>query len=179
MLKDNALLFFATTLPYEDALKRCKEIRCLFCGGVFAGGAHVVYQQGDERQEYIYELNPVLLSLAETARKDFSFRILAYRRNHKLYKLTFVRPAKKPWSSQEAQSLAGIFKSSGVEKFRWFVENHCLQIVAEDAYKANGLRMICRWLGISLAEAAAAGDSEEDEEMVYITGNSSFSAQPF
>ena len=42
--------------------------------------------------------------------------------------------------------------------------------MAKEADKANGVRMILKWLDIPLTEGAAAGDSKEDEEMMRITG---------
>lgn len=45
-------LFFATTLPYRKAQKRCREIWHLFSGGIFAGGAHVVLKESILKETY-------------------------------------------------------------------------------------------------------------------------------
>ncbi|MEY8337762.1 STM4011 family radical SAM protein [Lachnospiraceae bacterium 62-35] len=47
LFREHTLLFFATSLPYTEAIKRCASVRHLFCGGIFAGGAHLVLEEKD------------------------------------------------------------------------------------------------------------------------------------
>lgn len=179
LVSQQVRLFFATTLPLEAALRRCKRIWHMFQGGIFAGGSHMILMQEDEIREYIYELDRGLISLAESFRGEFGFQILSYSYKGQLYKLTLIRPRKKPWNCQEAGCLMEMLEPAYAEKLRWYVEGNCLQIVAREADKANGVGMISGWLGIPLKDVAAAGDSEEDEEMVHITGGNLHSSQPF
>lgn len=60
--------------------------------------------------------------------------------------------------------------ASGEKPARAFSQGNCLQIVLLEANKENGVKTICQWLGISVKEAAAAGDSQEDLEMMKLTG---------
>ena len=170
LVRQNTQLFFATTLPLADAFKRCKEIWHLFKGGVFAGGSRILLKGEKRDWEYIYELEPELYFSAQQLKGKYGVQILAYLKEEQLYKLTFIRPAKKPWAREEARRFIALLGPEHVEKIRWYVEGNCLQVVAKEADKANGVRMILKWLDIPLTEAAAAGDSKEDEEMMRITG---------
>ncbi len=166
LVREGSLLFFATTLPYEEALRRCREIRHWFYGGVFAGGAHVCLEKDGKRREYFYELDRTVLCRLDNIRGRFGFRVLAYEAGGRLYKLTLLRPAAKPWGREEAEELADFLEPECRKNIRWIREENCLQIVASGASKAAGVRMMCQWLGIGLWETAAAGDSPEDAEMM-------------
>ena len=48
------------------------------------------------------------------------------------------------------------------------MEDNCLQIVAKEATKANGVKELCRWMKIAPKEIFAAGNSKEDEEMMKL-----------
>lgn len=163
--KEGALLFLATTLPEKTARRLCREAGQLFSGGVFAGGAHIYAEWGSERREHFYRLECGSLSQIEALKKELDFRMLFYQKGEMLYKLTLVRPGKKPWQERERQRLEKALEPELRDKVRWIREDHCLQLVAREATKANGVRMICEWLGVPLSEIAAAGDSPEDEEM--------------
>lgn len=47
---------------------------------------------------------------------------------------------------------------------------HSLEINAPGVSKANGLKALCKHLGIELSECIAVGDAENDEEMISIAG---------
>ncbi len=169
---EGTLLFLATTLPVKTARRICQEAGELFSGGVFAGGAHVYAEWENGKREHYYRLECGSLSQIEALKKELGFRILSYRKGEMLYKLTFVRPGKKPWQEKEQNRLEMALEPRFRDKVRWIREEHCLQLVAREATKANGVRMICGWLGIPLSETAAAGDSPEDEEMIGFSGSS-------
>lgn len=152
-------LFFATTLPYRAALERCRGIRHLF-----AGGAHLVLEG---EREIFYALNDSWIPALSSLGSRFQFRMLTYRNDKKLYKVTLFRPARRPWTWQEAETVAGSV-DFGSDAIRYFIESNCLQIVSADAGKANGVERICCWLDIAPEETAAAGDSREDEEMMKL-----------
>ncbi len=156
-------LLFATTLPYREAMERCRKIRHLFAGGIFAGGAHLVLEQ---KRESFYELEDTWLADLAALKKECGYRILTYRNCGKLYKVTLLRPAHRPWLRQEAEMVMS--RVSHGKKVRYYIEKNCLQIVSADACKARGAEVLCRWLGISTKDAAAVGDSREDEEMMEL-----------
>ncbi|MDE7030905.1 MAG: STM4011 family radical SAM protein [Lachnospiraceae bacterium] len=158
-------LFFATTLPYREAMARCHSVRHLFSGGIFAGGAHLVTRRPFSEREYFCELDDAWLADLTAREKASGFRVLTYRNQGKLYKVSLLRPAHRPWTLQEAKMLMCSIPFSG-EKVRYYIEGSCLQVVAATACKAQGVKTICRWLGISPGDAAAAGDSQEDAKML-------------
>lgn len=163
---EDTLLFFATTLPYRDAMKRCQEILHWFQGGVFAGGAHVYLDLDGKQQEFFYELDEEILYQLEPDCTVFGYRILKYRAKERLYKLTLLRPPERPWAEDEVQRLMDRVTSDCRKNIRWILEGNCLQIVSAEATKAEGVRMLCQWVKIEQKDAAAVGDSEEDAEMM-------------
>lgn len=162
LAREEIPLFFATTLPYKKAMERCRKIRHLFAGGVFAGGAHVVLNQ---RQEYVCALKGAWLTEVFSLQQKFGFRVFAYREHDTLYKVTLLRPIQKFWKMQEAEELIHSI-SFDDECIRYFIEENCLQIVSDIADKASGAKRLCDWLGISLKDVVSAGDSEEDKKMI-------------
>ena len=132
---------------------------------MFACGAHILMWKDGEKQEFFYQLEAALLLELMPLQSVYHFRILKYQNGAELYKVTLLRPTRKPWRIQEAEELIdqlGAYKSA----VRYLLEGHCLQIVSIKADKAGGVEMLCRWLGISPKEAVAAGDSMLDKKMI-------------
>lgn len=177
---DGCRLFFATCLPLRDAKKKCRDVWHLFEGGIFAGGAHVVFGREGERREHIFPIESKWIEKLKHRSGDGHFRMLVYRQGEAgaVYKITLVRPGPMGWSWQDVRDLGirvdresgfmGGFWDMGEDQVRWYVEDGCLQIVNRRASKAKGVRMICESLGISPKEAASAGDSPEDREMMEL-----------
>lgn len=169
LAKENkTTLFFATTLPYEEAMKRCREIRHLFSGGIFAGGAHLKLEYGYLKKEQFFTIQEDCISVFEKLKKKHQFRILTYRNQSNVYKITLVRPKHMPWRKQEAEILFRELSQGRLHSIRYFIEGHCLEILSAKADKASGVRLMCEWMGISPREAAAVGNDEEDEGMMRI-----------
>ena len=170
LAREGVLLFFATTLPYEKAMERCRRIRHLFAGGIFAGGAHLVLESGGDLREFFYEIDDSWVTALSVLEKKFAFRLLAYRSQGKLYKVTLLRPRHNPWDRQQTETVMDCL-SLDMAAIRYFTEKNCLQIVSRDADKRGGVEELCNWLGISPKETAAAGDSGEDEGMLVLTNS--------
>lgn len=165
LTQENAPLFFATTLPYPDALKRCRNALHLFSGGIFAGGAHLVWENKKERREEFHFFPEDILPWLRALKEKWRFRILAYERRNKIYKITLLRPGRRPWTQREAAEIWEEIPTGCRKLFRCYTEGCCLQIVSAKASKANGAQTLCRWLGISPQQAVGAGDSQEDAAM--------------
>ena len=84
------------------------------------------------------------------------------------YKLTLFRQKNRQWSREEVRQMMKALEPQYRSKVRWIREGHCLQLVAKEATKENGVRMICDWLGIALSEIVAVGNSPEDEAMMRL-----------
>ncbi len=167
LAKAGVRLFFATTLPFGDAMKRCSKIRHLFCGGIYAGGAHLRLISEGETREKFYELDHRLPADLELLKEKGKFRILIYRQGERVYKITLLRPLGRPWSEEEGEELCQSLPDRSTQ-VRYFIEGNCLQILSADADKARGVKTLCGWMGISTRDIAAAGNSREDEEMLRL-----------
>ncbi|MDE7313698.1 MAG: STM4011 family radical SAM protein [Eubacterium sp.] len=173
--REGTLLFFATTLPYADAKKRCGTIWHLFSGGVFAAGAQVLFcgGQGLQRREFFHSLDEEkeMAGHFKPLLHKYHARMLVYRENGgRCYKITLLKARHMPWSAQEAAQAAGLLPDRLRNRVRFLVEGHCMQVVAAEAGKAAGARRICGWLGIGVHEIFAAGDAKEDEELIGLMG---------
>lgn len=170
LFRKGTALFFATTLPYGEVLKRCGQIVHLFTGGIFAGGAHLRLRgAAGLREEFIYLADEVQ-SWYDRAADPFlsggAFRILVYRNEGRIYKITLLRSHRRPWEEGEAAEVWASVPEVCRESLRYFLEGACMQIVSAQADKARGAVLLCEWMGIGLSEAAAAGDQEEDRGML-------------
>ncbi len=168
MAGEGALLFWATTLPAKEARRYCQEAAPLFSGGGFAAGAHVYAEYKGRKREYFHRLECGSLARLKALREKLGFRILSYRHGELLYKITLIRPERRPWMAEEANQIKNTLEPECRKEVRWITEGHCLQLVAAKATKANGVKMICEWLKIPLPEIAAIGDTGEDKEMMEL-----------
>ncbi len=169
-------LLFATTLPYQEAIHRCRKLCHLFHGGIFSAGAHmrlegsVVLDTGEKagkKEAFCFFDGAKLLPFFEQQKRNYHFRILVYQKGSDIYKISLIRSARMPWPPDQAQAVFQYaLENSSVKGLRFFTEGHCMQILAKQANKANGAGILCKWLGISRDDVAAAGNSEEDQELL-------------
>ena len=115
--------------------------------------------------EQVQGLEEGCLSVLEGLRARMRCRVLAYRRGKELCKVTLLRPGAASWNGQEIKEVSDCLLSQRITKVRVFSERNCLQVAAEHATKENGVRLLCRRLGIRPGEAVSAGDGEEDRGM--------------
>lgn len=173
LTRENIPLFFATTLPYEDAARRCAKIWHLFDGGIFAGGAHLLLENSLKKKEEFLTFSVEILPWLHSMQKEWQFRILIYRdkkarSKESVYKITLLRPRQRPWLPHETDALWTALPARLRQPLRQFTEGRCLQIVSKDSDKGSGVRTFCKWLKISPSEAAAAGDGTEDIPMLNL-----------
>ncbi len=174
--RGNVKLFFATTLPLREARRRCRDVWHLFSGGVFAGGGHVVLEEGpgQERREMFYPLDRRWVESLRREALGLRARVHVYEEKGDVYKLTLWRPGHLSWKEEEINALRRIWGEEGEGQIRLFAEGGCLQMVSSSASKAQGVRTLCGWMGIPPEEAAAYGDSREDREMMEMCGSRGF-----
>ena len=169
---ENIPVFFVSSLPYKDAVRRCMPICRYFSGGIFAAGAHLRLMNGAREKEYFHCLDESCIPDLQSAARRYHFRILSCRSNGRCYKLTLLRAHRRPWDSAQAGEVFLQIPDSTRKNLRYFIEDNCLQITAKGVDKAYGVQKICAWLGIRPQEAYAAGDSSEDLCMMQMTGSS-------
>ena len=168
--KEGAALLFATTLPYGEAIRRCRNVRGLFCGGIFAAGAHLFLEKDGNRKEYFYFLDETCLSFLKPLERKYGCRILALKKGGRCYKITLLRARRMPWREDEAEELFDVLPKKIRDGMRYLIEANCLQMVSAYADKAGGVKKLCEWLSVSLEETYAAGDSAEDVKMMELCG---------
>lgn len=168
----NVRLFFATTLPFREARRRCRDVWHLFSGGIFAGGGHVVLEEepGQERREIFYFVDREWAKILRQEGPRLGARVLVYEEKGGVYKITLIRSRHRPWKEEEIRHLALTRGEDEGSRVRFFAEGSCLEVVSSQASKAQGVRTLCSWLGISPQEVVAAGDSGEDQEMMRLWG---------
>ena len=169
--KEGAVLLFATTLPYGEAVRRCRNVRSLFCGGIFAAGAHLFLEKDGKTREYFYYLDDVCLSFLKPLERKYGCRILTLKNGGRCYKITLLRAHRKPWREKEARELFEALPEEIRNGMRYLIEENCLQMVSAYADKAGGVKKLCEWLCVSPEETYAAGDSAEDVKMMELCGS--------
>lgn len=166
-------LFFATSLPLPEARRKCREVWPFFEGGIFAGGAHLVWKEKLFGKEKLYSLAEGVLAAVKEQKDRFSFRLSVYRRQGVLYKITLSRPGFAPWGQEEMEAFRCSLPKAWRSSVRFIREKNYLQIIPAQAGKAEGMAEICQKIGLSLEEVTAMGDSGEDKAMMALCGTNS------
>lgn len=164
-LKKQMPLFLATELPYQEAKRRCRELFPLFDGGVFGGGSHIRLEQG--RQECI-PLDLSWRSSIEPLQQSIGFQLRLYKKMGIVYKAVLTKlPSSSGWTEEETQAIAALLPSTLCSLHP---EYRRIQILPKGAHKAAGAALLCSWLGLTLKDCAAAGNSAEDLPLLNSCG---------
>lgn len=167
--------FLATSLPVEEAGKRCRRIWDCLDGGVFSSGACVILKKkgGNAGEERVFPLQEEIGLLMKQWAEQTGRTFYLYRRKGILLKSAVRLPGRRSdendMAAQEkaAAELRRMLADAGIEHVRVFAENGRIQAVSEKAVKEAGAEILASWLGISLKECAAAGDSPEDTALLF------------
>ncbi|WP_200801336.1 STM4011 family radical SAM protein [Clostridium sp. Marseille-P2415] len=154
-VKEHGPLFLATSLPYKEAARRCRDILHLFDGGIFAGGAHILLKRKGKRiqKEVFYTLDASFLPVLDQKQAEYGYRLRVYQSDGSVYKITLEKPSSRAWREPETASLKHLLP---ISTFRCFTEKNCFQIVSSTADKGSSMRKLCEWLSISTRDCAAA-----------------------
>ncbi len=184
-LRENCPVFLATSMPAEEVRRRLGDDLDLFQGAVFASGAYVWMRTMEEAgkadgrgekpedvegREVIHPVDLKELPRLTELAAQCSAGVRIYRKRERemdtaketAYKITLVKRHNGVWKEQECQKVAEILSNGA---YRIFVEQNCLEIIAEHVDKGTGVREICSWLGIRPEEAIAVGNDREDKAM--------------
>lgn len=163
-LAKHSSIYLATARPMQDALRKVQGLQDILAGGVFASGGRCVSSLGDE----IYPMETDWLDQAELQQKAYGFRIHTYQKDGQIYKITLTLPAQRFSNQAELELFAKeLMENLHIpQECRWFVENHCIQVVRRDRGKLEGILEIMRRMGCEKEEIMVAGNAEEDRAML-------------
>nr|MBP3598729.1 STM4011 family radical SAM protein [Eubacterium sp.] len=156
-------IYLATSLPYEDAMRKMKPVASLVSGGVFAGGGRVRIQMKESEMVFwdrVASIHEEVMPFVERLRSTYVFRIHTYKRGQKLYKIVL-----NFWVDElPKQMLKDIGKLRKV--CHVMIEDNKVELTAKGASKLAGIQRICEKLTMSLDDIAVFGNSEADLEMI-------------
>lgn len=166
--------FLATSLPVEEAGKRCRRIWDCLDGGVFSSGSCVILKEKGEngRKEAVFPLQEDTEAYLKRWAAWKGGRCFQYRRRGSLLKAAVRFPGcengRNAAKEQEkaAEELRQVLAEAGFENVRVFAEHGRIQAVNERAFKDSGAELLASWIGVSLDECGAAGDSSEDASLL-------------
>lgn len=161
-------LYLATSRPLKEAVKILGSAMRYFRGGAFACGAQLMLWEGENRQvlfEKVYTIKEeVFLNWLENIDKaGAGYRLKRYEKEKQLYKCTIQFPTEKralEFAERHRQT------SEQWSDTRMFVENKCIEFVAQDADKKTGAEVLCEQLDITLEDIAFCGHDKEDKELL-------------
>lgn len=170
-LAHHSRIYLATSLPLERALQKAGGIGEVLSGGVFAnGGRCIVFQnpKGEVLYDKITPMERGWIQDAERSRKKYGYHLHVYEREGCVYKVTLSFPRKKVIKQELNEAfLQEMMEDLGVAKeCRWYVEDHCVEIINKDRGKLAGILEIMKEMGYQKDEVFVAGNSGEDEEML-------------
>lgn len=156
-------IFLATSLPYEEAIRKLSSAADLIKGGVFAGGGRVRVGKFDE----IHPMNTEWLDEVNKWKEIYGFRVRAYAKKDLVYKVTLTFE-KRNYMEDGVAKIAEILKSEQAEDtlFQIVMEQNRMQILAAGTGKLEGIREICEKISVTFDEIAVFGNDEADIPML-------------
>ncbi len=150
-------IFLATSLPYEDAMRKMKPVASLISGGVFAGGGRI---RIPGKEECVVPISDEAVALVEQWQKQYAFFLRVYKKRGIIYKIVIrLQTSEIPRiSASEEAKLRGF-----CEIIR---ENNKVELTAKGANKLAGVKLVCKSLGMSFEDIAVFGNAEADLEMM-------------
>ncbi len=170
-LAEHSAVYLATSLAYEDAMRKVNGIRSLLAGGVYACGGRCMikkYREEGTCWETVADMECSWIENLETIRKKYGFRIHIYQKENQVYKVTLHFPRRKTdRSGSVVEYLQKVVSEIDLPKnCRWFMEDSCIEIIRSDRGKLEGVLEIMQEMGYGKEEVFVAGDSSEDEQML-------------
>ncbi len=147
-------IFLATSLPYETAMKKVRKIADVVCGGVFANGARIQVKE----EHMVIPLNDALVERIIRQGEGHAARVRVYKMGDRAYKITLRFHDRKDLQKMLAE---------GTETDCYMIEEEGrLQVTAAETGKLEGIRVVCKKIGVSFDEIAVFGNSENDIPML-------------
>lgn len=156
-------IFLATSLPYEDAMRKIGPVADVIKGGVFAGGGRIRIGSMDE----IHPVNAEWLDEIRKCADKYGFHVRTYERYGFIYKVTLIF-AKRGSLEREFEQARKVLESGQGRNLscRVITEENRMQIMAAGTGKLEGIREICDKTGVTFHEIAVFGNGENDIPML-------------
>ncbi len=162
-LSETCDVLLATSLPYEEAMKKIRPIAPVIRGGVFAGGGRLRIVGKTESKpvwEQIEEMSEDVVAFVERLQSQYAFRFRVYRKGKLPYKIVIHF-----WVREIPQIV--LREIAKLQRFcHVIIEDDKVEITAAGASKWSGVQKVCREMGVSLEEVVVFGNSENDLEMI-------------
>lgn len=153
-------IYLATSLPYEIARKKVKEVWNIIDGGVFANGARCMVKKGDKREIDCDEIEPMDITWLEQAKeksRELGYTLHTYKKGNAVYKVTMA------FRGRRIQDLG---KLKIPDTCQLLLEENCVQVTKKGTGKLEGILKICERMGYAVEDVAVAGNAENDIPML-------------
>ena len=174
-LAKHSKLYFATSLPYEIARQRTREIWRIMDGGVFANGGRCVLRKNKEREKNWDEIEAMDRSWIEKAKEksyEYGYTLHTYCKGKEIYKVTLVFSSKYETEIKKEKNQKILVEELGIpETCQFLLEENCFQITKKGTGKLEGVLKICEKMGYKKQDVMVAGDSENDIPMLQYFPN--------
>lgn len=139
-------IYLVTELPYQQAMKKCQDIKGLLSGGCFANGGYIL--ENNKKYEMYYDFPMPNLSISH------GYNVLTYQ--EKPYKILI----RKKLDKRLLQSL----RDSG--NYEIITDKGRVTIVSKGRTKLAGIRNISKEMEFDMDKVMAVGNSYNDLEML-------------
>ncbi|MBR4083217.1 MAG: STM4011 family radical SAM protein [Lachnospiraceae bacterium] len=154
-------IYLATSLPLVHALKKCHAIKPFLSGGVFANGGMVCLFQ--EKKTWITSIEQEVVQTVLQLLRAHSVKVRIYEQDGKVYKITGTGRKLSQTYDVLREKLA---VNADNAKLTLVLEGKYLEITGREANKLTGVQRICEYYGYEKDKVLAAGDSENDKDML-------------
>ncbi len=161
-------IYLATSLPFNHTMKKCSKIKKYLSGGIFANGG--MYWIFEENKKNIVPFTTDLSSFIEDMKYRHGMKVRLYKENGITYKIV----CKGGFAKEAKEQLLNNYKG---EPLHIVLEEDYLEVTAKKATKLNAVMKICDYYGYKKEEVFAAGNSENDIEMLNFAGYSLYISQ--
>ena len=163
-------IYLATSLPYEIAKQRTREIWNMVAGGVFANGSRCVIKECDNQNTVWDEIAPMNIAWLEQAKqksKQYGYRVHQYKKGQEIYKITLAFHKGRQQELEDSDFIKGLAEDLQVsEECQFLQEENCIQLTKKGTGKLEGVLRICERMGYKKQEVMVVGNSENDIPML-------------
>ena len=163
-------IYLTTSLPYEIARQRTRDIWNMVSGGVFGNGSRCVIRENDNQNigwDEIVPMNTVWLDRAEQKSRQYGYTVHRYRKGQEVYKVTLAFQKGRWQQLVDSDLVKMLAKDLQIpEDCQLLQEENCIQVTKKGTGKLEGVQKICERMGYKKQEVFVVGNSENDIPML-------------